>query len=139
MKKKKKLSKPERREARLRKARLWVLTYEGIHIVRAYRKRFKVDYLCALRDMEAIGALSPEKITQLKAAEEIRLQKKREERERNQAHSLWDNNPDCNDTFFYIAGYTSGGAPYGVTWAEMGMEPYGSLEDSDDDTGSDTL
>jgi hypothetical protein len=28
--------------------------------------------------------------------------------------------------FFFIAGYTSGGAPYGVTWEEMGLEPYES-------------
>lgn len=27
-------------------------------------------------------------------------------------------------TFYYIAGYTSGAAPYGVTWEEMGMSPY---------------
>mgnify|MGYP007086047993 FL=1 len=24
-----------------------------------------------------------------------------------------------DDTFFFIAGYTSGGAPYGITWEEM--------------------
>lgn len=28
---------------------------------------------------------------------------------------------DKDDTFYYIAGYTSGGAPYGVTWEEMGL------------------
>lgn len=33
-----------------------------------------------------------------------------------------------NDMFFYIAGYTSGGAPYGVTWEEMGLDPYESIE-----------
>ena len=33
-----------------------------------------------------------------------------------------------DDTFFFIAGYTSGGAPYGVTWAEMGLEPWEDLE-----------
>lgn len=27
-----------------------------------------------------------------------------------------------DDTFFFIAGYTPGGAPYGVTWEQMGME-----------------
>ena len=31
---------------------------------------------------------------------------------------------DQDETFYYIAGYTSGGAPYGVTWEEMGMSPY---------------
>ncbi|MCI1397758.1 MAG: hypothetical protein LKG89_03495 [Lachnospiraceae bacterium] len=29
----------------------------------------------------------------------------------------------CDGTFAYIAGYTSGGAPYGVTWEEMGIDP----------------
>jgi len=33
MPKKKKLTKQERREARIRKARQWVVTYEGSHIV----------------------------------------------------------------------------------------------------------
>lgn len=28
--------------------------------------------------------------------------------------------PDSNEHFAYIAGYTEGGAPYGVTWEEMG-------------------
>ena len=32
-----------------------------------------------------------------------------------------------DDRFFFIAGYTSGGAPYGVTWEEMGLEPWESL------------
>lgn len=33
-----------------------------------------------------------------------------------------------NDTFFFIAGYTSGGAPYGVTWEQMGLEPWEKME-----------
>lgn len=39
-----------------------------------------------------------------------------------------ENNTSQDDTFFYIAGYTSGGAPYGVTWEEMGLEPWQVLE-----------
>ena len=31
---------------------------------------------------------------------------------------------DQDDNFFFIAGYTSGGAPYGITWTEMGLKPY---------------
>jgi len=34
-----------------------------------------------------------------------------------------------NDIFYYIAGYTSGGAPYGVTWEEMGLQPYETPND----------
>ena len=33
-----------------------------------------------------------------------------------------------DDRFFFIAGYTSGGAPYGVTWEEMGLKPWEDLE-----------
>ncbi len=40
--------------------------------------------------------------------------------------------PEQDDRFFFIAGYTSGGAPYGVTWEEMGLQSWQSLEDSDD-------
>lgn len=29
---------------------------------------------------------------------------------------------DCVDTFAYIVGDTPGGAPYGTTWEEMGMD-----------------
>jgi len=130
-KKKKKPTKSERREQRLHKARQWVLTYEGKHIVRAYRKRFNVDPSCAMKDLEAIGALSSEKLAEMRAAEEIRLQQRREERERKQAQEMAERHVDQNGQFFFIAGYTSGGAPYGVTWEEMGMEPwefYGASE-----------
>lgn len=33
-----------------------------------------------------------------------------------------------DDYFFFIAGYTSGGAPYGLTWEEMGLAPYEKSE-----------
>ena len=37
-------------------------------------------------------------------------------------------NMDQDDTFFYIAGHTSGGAPYGVTWEEMGLNLWEEVE-----------
>ena len=36
---------------------------------------------------------------------------------------------DQDETFYYIAGYTSGGAPYGITQEEMGMSPYTEEDD----------
>lgn len=35
-----------------------------------------------------------------------------------------------DDRFFFIAGYTSGGAPYGITWEEMGLKPLDDLEEN---------
>lgn len=131
-KQKKKPTKAQRHETRLKKARQWVLTYEGSHIVRAYRKRFKVDVTCALKDLGEIGALSPEKLAAMKQAEQIRLERKRLEREEKKQQEIYDRYPDSDDTFFFIAGYTSGGAPYGVTWEEMGMEPWGSFDGDDE-------
>jgi len=38
-----------------------------------------------------------------------------------------------DDRFYFIAGHTSGGAPYGVTWEEMGLKPWeNEFEDTDD-------
>lgn len=37
-------------------------------------------------------------------------------------------NLEQDDTFFFIAGYTSGGAPYGITWEQMGMDPYDEID-----------
>ena len=125
---KKKQTKEERRQARLRKGRQWVLTYEGSHIVRDYRKRFNVDNTCAMKDLREIGALSPEKRAEMQQAERLRLERKRQEREQTMEEYLAERFPDSDDRFFYIAGYTSGGAPYGVTWEEMGLQPWEPLE-----------
>jgi hypothetical protein len=78
---KNKPTKLQKRKARLRKAKQWIFTYDGAHIVRDYGKRFKVDPDCAAKDLESIGASTPEQREQLKLQEQNRLQKKREERE----------------------------------------------------------
>ena len=44
-------------------------------------------------------------------------------------HKNTEQEPWQDDRFFFIAGYTSGGAPYGVTWEEMGLEPWQDLSE----------
>ena len=36
-----------------------------------------------------------------------------------------------DDRFSFIAGYTSGGVPYGVTWEEMGLKPWEDQEENE--------
>ena len=113
------------REKRLRRAKRWIEQYTGEHIVKAYKKRFGVDQLCAMAELKMLGVdLDPGYVERATEAEMIRraqLQEKKREREEQE----WlDKHADQNDQFFYIAGYTSGGAPYGVTWEEMGLEPW---------------
>ena len=41
----------------------------------------------------------------------------------SETEPIYDFDEDTDDTFAYIAGYTSGGAPYGVTWEELSNSP----------------
>ena len=58
----------------------------------------------------------------------MKRKQRRAKRQSMKKHAV-ENNTCQDDTFFYIAGYTSGGAPYGVTWHEMGLEPWQALEE----------
>ena len=87
-KQKKKQTKPERREARLKKARAWVPTYSGSHLVRAYRKKFGVDPACALRDLGEIGAIPPEKLAVMQQAEQLRQEAARRKREERKQQAI---------------------------------------------------
>lgn len=58
------------------------------------------------------------------AKPKLKIKKKKKRKKKNVVESYVDQ----DDTFFFIAGYTSGGAPYGVTWEEMGLELWQELE-----------
>lgn len=45
------------------------------------------------------------------------------EREARERERLAEPYEDCDDRFAFIAGYTDGGAPYGVMWEEVGIDP----------------
>lgn len=59
------------------------------------------------------------------AARKRRIETNREKRRLKKEKEAMDSFMDQDENFFFIAGYSSGGAPYGVTWEEM--------EQSDDD------
>ena len=58
MAKKKKLTKAERKEARLRKGKQWLLTYTGSpkKMNKHYRERFHVDAVTAAKDLQELDA-----------------------------------------------------------------------------------
>jgi len=108
-----------KREARLQAAKHWISKYEGKNIIKGYSKHFGVNRLCAIKELEILGyKFKPEYIKQVKeslkaqekARQQHKLQKKREENLNTEI--------DSDGNFYYIAGYTSRGAPYGVTWEE---------------------
>ncbi len=117
------------------KAEKWVVEYDGTpyggDIIKAYRKKFAIDRMKAVAELQLLGvSLTNEQIDRekeaVKAYQELqRVKKAKRKRIREQKRMKKDNpvfHEEQDDTFYYIAGYTSGGAPYGVTWEEMGFK-----------------
>lgn len=59
----------------------------------------------------------------IKRSEEERVRQKRLKKEKQEQARLANFYKDCDDRFAFIAGYTSGGAAFGTTWEEMGIDP----------------
>jgi len=118
------------RDGRLNAAKQWLSEYEGKNIVKGYSRHFAVNSLCAVAELEMLGlTFDAAYIEQLKKAEEqraIQNQRRRELKKEKELETLY---PESDENFYYIAGYTSGGAPYGITWEEMGLCPW---EDPDE-------
>jgi hypothetical protein len=105
---------------RLKLAKDWVKLYPGKNIVKGYAKNFGVDKLCAIKELRLSGIeISEEYENQIRQSiEEIKRQKKlRKEKGEQELKSLTDF--DSDENFAFIAGYTSGGFPYGITHEEM--------------------
>jgi len=54
-KKRRSQTQTEKKSLRIPKAKIWLQTYEGRKVVRAYRKKFHVDIACAARELQEIG------------------------------------------------------------------------------------
>lgn len=66
---------------RLQKAKLWIPTYNGTKILKGYKKRFAVDTMTALRELQELGVeLTPEYIASVELSEKHRLSKLQEKK-----------------------------------------------------------
>lgn len=115
------------RRQRLYVAERWIPTYTGKNIVKGYSKWFGVDKVCAIIELELLGhEIDPEykeqiikqRIARSKASKE-RKKEKEKEKEKEEEEEKLESYCSLRDTYFYyIAGYTSGGVPFGITWEE---------------------
>lgn len=111
-------SKKQKRKQRLQKARNFISTYEGKNIVRGYCRKFNVGQVCAINELEILGyEIDPNYKKQVFSQHNDRIkadEKKRKEKEIKKTKlESWQ-----NENFYYIAGYTLGGVPFGITWEE---------------------
>lgn len=110
------MRKTKKRAQRLQSARIWIIKYEGKNIVKGYTKHFAVDIMCAIAELQLLGhKFTDEYINSVRKNIESKKIKQREKKEKDLEGLLYS---DSDDTFYFIAGYTSGGAPYGITWEE---------------------
>ena len=113
-----------KREARLQSAKHWIPTYEGKNLVRGYAKWYGVDQLCSIIELRMLGFQVDEIYeANVRRSIEIRAEKRKQRRLARMKRKLHDLYPDSDDNFAYIAGYTSWGFPYGVTWGEIDEKP----------------
>ena len=112
------------RERRLSKAPNWVIAHRGkpSNMLKRYRKYFGIDWECAIYEIEALGfELDELYLSRLRdtLSRDFQNEKKHTPISRWEFDQYHGIEPESDDTFEYIAGYTPGGAPYGVTWEEM--------------------
>lgn len=129
-----------KRTARLQSASSWLSTYTGNRPIPAYRKRFGVDLMCAIIELQMLGvSLDSEYVQRLRQSEKGRLaarQKSKMQRQAALEMSAW---PHSDMYHAVIIGHTSGGFAYGLTWEQSEMEdswledPPREVSEMDDD------
>lgn len=111
------------REGRLQSVPRWLAGYEGSNVIRSYRKRYGVDWLCAINELQLLGVtLDPVYVAQLqRTVEEQEKQNRKRRLERRQAalDEDWTERYQYSEGGnYFVAGYTSNGVSYGVAWEE---------------------
>lgn len=109
------------RTTRLQAAKRWIAEYRGKNLVRGYRKWFGVSEVCAVVELRMLGVDIPDaRLEQARRDEQARAAHRARRKEK---HASARTAVKWNDEFAVIAGYTEGGAPYGITWDEWeGMD-----------------
>ena len=109
------------RPARLSSARHWLAQQVGRtpqQIAKSYRKWYGVDWICAVKELTDLGINFDQKwLTELTRSLECEVRARQERKLSEEIRMDWLS--DSDDHFAFIAGYTPGGAPYGITWEEQ--------------------
>lgn len=107
------------KEERLEIARSWVSEYKGKNLVKDYSKKFRLNLKNSLKELTNFGfKISKEERKEIKRlikAQKQQKENKRREKEAHQPIELFES----DETFAFIAGYTGGGIPFGITHEEM--------------------
>jgi len=110
-------SKKQKRKQRLQKAEKFISTYEGKNIVRGYCRKFNVGQVCAIKELEILGyEVDLDYKKQAFSQHNVRI--KADKKKKTKKIKKTELEPRQDENFYYIAGYTPGGVPFGITWKE---------------------
>lgn len=109
---------------------------KGDALIKGYKRKYKTTRVQAMKELQKMGYVFPKEIIdrQYQIEEMIKHQKAQKKKKRKLEkleYSIYQEDQD--EHFYYIAGYTSGGAPYGVPWDEAGLLPFDEEDDFFDD------
>jgi hypothetical protein len=112
------------RAVRLRRGKVWLATYEGKNLIRGYAGKYRVDLLTAISELRMLGVeIKAEYEQAVRQSIAQQIEQKRKKKEQEFAVDEFDSISEYQDwDFAFIAGYTSGGAPYGIRWEDMPEE-----------------
>lgn len=111
------------RKARVKMAKKWAASISTDKKIKAYKKYFGVDKLCAAKELALAGVELKEKYAEKWATRHERKALAKKQREKasksEEFHYEW---PDSDEYFYYIAGHTQAGFAYGITWEQAEVE-----------------
>jgi hypothetical protein len=128
------------KKKRLAAAEKWIPTYKGKNLVKGYSNWFGVDKICAINELELLGQkIDSEYIDQI-----YKLKKEQEEAAKKsnfekpgdfevESFNTWQ-----DSDYYFIAGYTSNGVPFGITWEEYERE-YKEDEDGNENENNSSI
>jgi 3-phosphoglycerate kinase len=115
------------KKGRLDSAKDWITKYDGQNLISGYAKWFGVDKICAINELKTLGVIIPENLeNQIVESHKRRIEQRKTAKEKTEVFDMAVN--DSDDNFAFIAGYTSGGFPYGLTHEEY---EYVELDNND--------
>jgi len=113
------------RSSRLQSAKSWLHKEKDQpgNIVRKYKKRYGLDWNCTFKELKMLGIQIEQKYEKavLQSIKNNPAKKKKVEENKSEIECEFQ-----DDNFAFIAGHTTAGFPYGITWEE-----WEKLDDSD--------
>ena len=110
------------RSARRESAKHWIPMFSGENIVKKYKEWFAVDWVCAIKELKMVGVKLDEQYVLQALQGHKNAIAARQKKKVAKKQELDDLLFDSDEHFYFIAGYTSGGCPYGITWEEAELD-----------------